>query len=133
MFRLNNKDSRTTSLTSFWCFYCHIWTDLTYCSGLLIIEFEQVNAGWEYSVSIICYAFIKFMKNTLALKKCFQQKLFGRHKNKKSNAWKRRAFISFHCKTYLHLKGTMNTIFKIFPLQIVLHSRFGFVFRPSWK
>ena len=30
MFRVNNKDSRTTSLTStmslFWCFYCWIWT-----------------------------------------------------------------------------------------------------------
>ena len=32
------------SLTSFWCLY---WTDVKICSGVSILEFEQVNADWE--------------------------------------------------------------------------------------
>ena len=35
-----------TSLTSFWCLYCYLRTDSTYCSGVSIIDFEQVNVGW---------------------------------------------------------------------------------------
>ena len=35
MFKVNNKDSRTTSLTLFWCFHCRLWTSkcrLGFCS-----------------------------------------------------------------------------------------------------
>ena len=28
------------------CIYCYIWTYYTHCSGLCIIDIEQVNAGW---------------------------------------------------------------------------------------
>ena len=35
MFKVNNKDTRTTSTT-----------DFTYCSSVSIADFEQVNASW---------------------------------------------------------------------------------------
>ena len=47
MLKDNNKDTRKTSLTSLWCLYCLLWTDLTLCSGTFIADFEQVNAGWD--------------------------------------------------------------------------------------
>ena len=31
-----NKDTRTTSMTSFWCLYCWLWTDFTHYSGVSI-------------------------------------------------------------------------------------------------
>ena len=42
------KDTRMTSLTSFCCLYCYFQTDFTYCSGVSIVDFEQVNAEWAY-------------------------------------------------------------------------------------
>ena len=40
MFKVNNKDTRTMSLTS--------------CSSASIVNFEQVNAGWEgFSIFIV--------------------------------------------------------------------------------
>ena len=46
MFKVNNKDTRTTSLKSFWCLYCQLWTNFTHCSGVSIADFEKVNLGW---------------------------------------------------------------------------------------
>ena len=43
-YKINNKVSRTTHLTSFWCFICWLWTDFTPCSNVSIVDFEQVNA-----------------------------------------------------------------------------------------
>ena len=34
LFRFNNKDTWTTSMMSFWCLCCYLWTDFTYCSGV---------------------------------------------------------------------------------------------------
>ena len=31
MFKVNNKDTKTTSTTSFWCLYCWLWSDLIHC------------------------------------------------------------------------------------------------------
>ena len=45
-FKVNNKNTRTTAVTSFWCCYCQLWTDFTHCSGVSIVDFEQINAGW---------------------------------------------------------------------------------------
>ena len=37
MFKVNNKDTRTTSLTSFWCLYCLLWTYFTpFCSASIV-------------------------------------------------------------------------------------------------
>ena len=48
MFKVNNKDTRTTPLPSFWCLYCWLWTYFTPCS-VSIFNFEQVNADWVSS------------------------------------------------------------------------------------
>ena len=38
MFKVNNRNSRTR---------CEISLKLTTCSSVSIVDFEQVNAGWE--------------------------------------------------------------------------------------
>ena len=42
MFKNNNKDTRTTSMTSCWCSLL-----LTYFSSVSTIDFEQVNVSWD--------------------------------------------------------------------------------------
>ena len=46
MFKANNKNTRTTSLTSFWCCYCELWTYFTHFSSVPVAEFEQANVSW---------------------------------------------------------------------------------------
>ena len=46
MFNVNNKDTRTMPLASFWYLYCSLWTYFYPCSTVSIVNFEQVNAGW---------------------------------------------------------------------------------------
>ena len=46
LFKVNNEDTRMTSLTSVWCCYFWLWTDFTHCSGVSIVDFEQVHADW---------------------------------------------------------------------------------------
>ena len=41
-----NKDTRFMSMLSFRCLYCELWPDFAHCSGLSIVDFEQVSAGW---------------------------------------------------------------------------------------
>ena len=55
MFKVCNKDTRTT-LASFWCLYCELWTYFTPCFSVSIVNFEHGNAGWagvEFAVSIV--------------------------------------------------------------------------------
>ena len=40
MFKVNNKNTRTTSLKSFLCFYCYLWTYLPPFSSVSIVDFE---------------------------------------------------------------------------------------------
>ena len=53
MFKVNSKDTRTTSLTWLWCFYCQLWTYFTHFSSVSVVNFEQVaeheqeNDCWE--------------------------------------------------------------------------------------
>ena len=46
MFKVNNEDTRTMPLASFWDLYCYFWTYFTSCSSIFIVNFEHVNAGW---------------------------------------------------------------------------------------
>ena len=48
MFKFNNKNTKTTSMTSFRWFYCQLWTCLTRFYSVSIVEFEQVIVSWEY-------------------------------------------------------------------------------------
>ena len=43
MFKINDKDTRPTTLTSFWYIYYYLWTDFTPCSGVFTVDFEQEN------------------------------------------------------------------------------------------
>ena len=36
-------------MESFWCLYCWLWTYFTPCSVVSLVNFEQVNAGWDDS------------------------------------------------------------------------------------
>ena len=45
MFRINNEDTRTTPISSFWYFYCQFWTYFTPCSSGSIVNFEHEIAG----------------------------------------------------------------------------------------
>ena len=59
MFRVNNKNIRTTSLTSFWCVYCRLWTYfIPFCTYFTpsIVDLEQVNVSRGYSPK---YCYIK--------------------------------------------------------------------------
>ena len=47
MLKVNNKNSRTMSLTSFWCFYCSLGTHFTPFSSVPMVDFEQVNVASE--------------------------------------------------------------------------------------
>ena len=51
MFKVNNKDTRTTLVTSCCCLYCWLWTFFTPYSSVSIVNFEQENAVWEGSCS----------------------------------------------------------------------------------
>ena len=46
MFKVNNKDTKTTPMASFWCLYCKLLTYFIPCSNVSIARFEQVNADW---------------------------------------------------------------------------------------
>ena len=49
LFKVNNKNTKTTSLTSPWYLYRQLWTCFNHCSGASIVDFEQVNSGWVWS------------------------------------------------------------------------------------
>ena len=49
-FKVNNKITRTTSLTLFWCFYYLLYAYFTYFSSVPIIDFEQLNVSWVVGI-----------------------------------------------------------------------------------
>ena len=57
MFKGDNKNTRTTSLTLFWCFYCHLWTYFTPFSSVFIADFEQSNVSsnvFTFKRKVLC-------------------------------------------------------------------------------
>ena len=46
LFKVNNIDPRTMSLTSFWCLYYSLWTYFKHCFGVWFVNVEQDNASW---------------------------------------------------------------------------------------
>ena len=71
-----------TSLASFWCLYCYLWTYFTPSSSVIIVNFEQVNTGWvfrgwlKWRKSLIFKEFPKSQKCSRDLK-CFAKILNG--------------------------------------------------------
>lgn len=45
LLKTNNKDIRTISMTSFFCYYCQLCADFIYCSDVSIASFKQRDAG----------------------------------------------------------------------------------------
>ena len=61
-------------MTSFWCLYSKLWTDLTHCSAASVIDFEQTNASCfsrKGKAVVQEYIFIKMVKNTNYLIHCY--------------------------------------------------------------
>ena len=48
-----NKNIRKRSMTFFLCLYCWPWSAFTNCSGVFIIDYEQVNAGWVGVLNVL--------------------------------------------------------------------------------
>ena len=57
MFKICNKDTRTTVLASFCCLYCKLWTNFSTFSSVSNTDFERVNVCWEIrsSCSVVSY------------------------------------------------------------------------------
>ena len=45
MFKVNNKDTRTTSVESFWYFCSKLWTYFTLFSSVSIVELDKANVS----------------------------------------------------------------------------------------
>ena len=52
MFKVNNKDTKTTPMASFWCFIVNFEHISHLCSSVSIVNFEHVIAGWVKSSRI---------------------------------------------------------------------------------
>ena len=48
-FKVNDKDTRKTSMTSFWPLYCYFWTYFIHFSTVSTVDFEPVNIYWDIS------------------------------------------------------------------------------------
>ena len=68
MFKVNNKDTRTTLLASFWYLYCKLRTYFTPCSSVSIVNFEHVISDWEPIKLVGLVFFLLFrMKSILSV------------------------------------------------------------------
>ena len=47
MFKVNDKDTRVTSITSFWHVYCWLKTNFEPFSSVSIVDFEHVLVYWD--------------------------------------------------------------------------------------
>ena len=48
MFKVNNKYTKTTWLTSFWCLYCWLWKYFKPFCSVSLIDFERVFVCWVF-------------------------------------------------------------------------------------
>ena len=65
MFKVNNKDTR--------CLYCQLWTYFTPSYTISIVNFEQVNAGWEGNFNLL--ALLPILNSFSKLFYCFYDRL----------------------------------------------------------
>ena len=63
MFKVNNKDNQNDAWSCSGCFYCWLWTYFIPCSSVSIINFVQVNSGWDIfsnlKISLVYHIFFK--------------------------------------------------------------------------
>ena len=71
MFKVNNKDIRTTPMAFFWCFCCN-FRNSTPFSSVSIVNFEQLNAGWVLPLLFIWgFPFLMFSLTHFSPMFCF--------------------------------------------------------------
>ena len=58
LFKGNNKDTRTKSVTSFLCLYCKSLNLFIHCSSISIVDIEQVNISWVNTGSKLVTSFL---------------------------------------------------------------------------
>ena len=46
MFKINSKDTKTSSMMSFWCLCYLLLIDFIHCTDFSVVNFEQVNPNW---------------------------------------------------------------------------------------
>ena len=46
MFKINNENTRTKSVTPVWSFYSSLWKYLPNFCSVYIVDFEQLNVSW---------------------------------------------------------------------------------------
>ena len=67
MFKVNDKNTRTTSLTFFCCFYCSLWTYFTPFSSVSIVNFYRVNVSWVLFTWVKYVIFILFLVSNISI------------------------------------------------------------------
>ena len=71
LFKLTIKTPELRWLTSFRCLYCYFWTDFTHCSVVSIVDFKQVNVGWDKTLHLpLCNSFLFSFGHVLNIE-CF--------------------------------------------------------------
>ena len=72
MFKINNKDTTTTLMTSLWCLYCLLWKYFIPVFSVSIVDFGQVNVFWRWCAfkSLVmprsfCYAHVVMFQDLL--------------------------------------------------------------------
>ena len=65
LFKVKNKDSRTTSMTFVLEYLLLTLKGFTHCSGVSIVYFEEVNAGWGL---FICFVNLSMSYNWTLLR-----------------------------------------------------------------
>ena len=78
MFKVNNKDSRTMPLAPFGVFIVKFEYIFTPCSSVSIVNFEQVNAGWETDG---CLHLIKWFSTNSRIEQAFITQTFLETRN----------------------------------------------------
>ena len=80
MFNVNSKDTRTTSLASFFCLYCYLWIYSKPFSSTFIADFEYVIVCL---IMIKCEYFKSFQKRMVLLQYATEIFNFYRQKSLK--------------------------------------------------
>ena len=97
MFKVNNKDTRKTSLTSFWCLYCLLWTYFTPFLVFLLLTLNRQLFARHY----------QFRRKGKKNEKCTVSKLYLYNLETISNST--RTFI-----WYWHFDNSERRIFWLF-------------------
>ena len=103
MFKVTNKNTRRTSLTLFWCFYCWLWTYFTSFSSVFIVNFEPVNISWA-PIQAASILFRIICKQIMLFWWCIKSNLERNSKYFVQGSWTTRASLFCDVAYIAHLK-----------------------------